>query len=225
MEIHAGAFIQSGNLPTPVKPGSYTRLATDEYGKLYINRDGENSTVNTSLTSGVQKTQIVDSTLTGSVSLYNVVSGTYAIKSQEVLIPGAEDNTNNVFHCSEKPLSGSVNALSNYSTTSLVTNGVIKNTAGKLFKISGYLQPSDSTGATHFLQLFNSTAVPADTTVPQFVRPIVAASNTVLVSFEYEFAVNFGRYFDTGMCWAVSSTGPSKTLTTGSTSWVQATYV
>jgi hypothetical protein len=114
--------------------------------------------------------------------------------------------------------------MSYYQTTALGTNGVIKASAGKMYKLSGYIVPSTSDGYTHYLQIHNLTAVPADTAVPNFVLPYVAATNTVPVKVEYEFCT-YGKYNDTGICWNLSSTGATKTLSTVATAWLQVSYI
>ncbi len=220
MTQYVGKCIDLNSLPSPVVKGANTYLATDGYGRLQTVAQSDTA----ALTDGTQRTQIISED-GYSVDVYSVGSGIYALKNQEVLIPGAEDNTNNVLHINHRPLANSTNALSYYQTTSLATNGVIKASAGKIFKISGILVPSDNSGATHYIQLYNASSVPADTAVPKFVYSITAGANTVPIRFEYEFANGFGIYNDTGITWAISSTLATKTLTTIATAWIQVSYI
>ena len=219
MQTYVAKVLKTGSLPTPMPDRGLTALATDEYGRLFT--VGQSDTA--SLTNGSQKTMLID--VSGSVvNSYTPVTGTVALLTTDPLQPSAEDNLNAVLHVSRRPLANATNAASRYQTSALATNGIIKAATGKLFKISGFIQPSDVLGSIQYLQLYNATTVPADTAVPVFSMPYICATNTLPVSFEYEFC-NYGSYYDTGFCWALSTTAATKTLTTGSNAWVQASYV
>ncbi len=84
----------------------------------------------------------------------------------------------------------------------LISNRVIKNSAGVLFSIVGY----NSKSSTQFIQLHNATALPSDTAVPVVIFSVPASSN---FSFSSD---KFGRYFSTGIVVCNSSTGPTKTI-------------
>lgn len=102
--------------------------------------------------------------------------------------------------------------LSNARTTALATNLVVKASAGRLYGFQGY---STTAG---FLQLHNTTTLPADTAVPVEVIPVTAGD-----PFSVDFGVH-GVQFSTGIVACFSTTGPTKTLG-GSAIWLSAQYV
>jgi hypothetical protein len=97
------------------------------------------------------------------------------------------------------PEGNSAWALSSYNAVA-AASGVIKASAGKLYGITFY------TEAAQYLQLFNTTSVPADTTVPHWSVKL-AANGSLRLSF-----ADLGRYFSTGICWSNSSTHGTKTI-------------
>lgn len=100
------------------------------------------------------------------------------------------------------PTSSSANTVINSTSTAYEASRVIKSSAGRLYGVSGY----NSKASAQFIQLFNSTTVPADTAVPVFVMTVPASSN-----FSIDFGT-YGRFFSTGIAIANSSTGPTKTV-------------
>jgi hypothetical protein len=105
-------------------------------------------------------------------------------------------------------------AVSNTSNVAYATSLVVKATAGKLFKISGY----NSKASAQFIQLHDAASLPANTAVPKLIISVPASSN-----FEIDFG-QYGRSFATGIVVANSSTGP--TLTIGSADiFVDAQYI
>lgn len=82
--------------------------------------------------------------------------------------------------------------------------GVIKNSPGTLYSL---LVTNVSTSAIYF-QLFDATSAPVNGTVPRFVM-IIPASSTLPFSFDRPRPVAF----TTGISWASSSTGATKTAT------------
>ena len=89
-----------------------------------------------------------------------------------------------------------------YATTSLSASGVIKESAGTLYGISGINNSSND----QYLQIFNSDTVPADATVPTLVLFIPANSN-----FSFDLG-DYGYPFATGISWSSSSTLATKTI-------------
>jgi hypothetical protein len=101
------------------------------------------------------------------------------------------------------PVSGTVTANTQVMTVSNSSayeqSRVIKSSAGTIFSLSGY-----NNGPAQFIQFFNSTTVPAPTSIPVAVFPISAASGFFL---EWEK----GLPFSTGISISNSSTVTTKT--------------
>lgn len=102
-------------------------------------------------------------------------------------------------------------ALLNARTTALAGSLVIKASAGRLYGFQGYVT------ATGFIQLFNSSTVPADAAVPVEVIPVEA---------DQPFSFDAGRrgiQFSSGISACFSTTGPTKTIGS-SVMWLSAQY-
>ena len=91
---------------------------------------------------------------------------------------------------------------SNATTTALAAAILVKTSSGTLHSITGY---SDST-STQFIQVHDSTSLPADGTVPVVVFSVPAKSN-----FSFDLGEE-GRYFTNGIVLCNSSTVAIKTI-------------
>lgn len=92
---------------------------------------------------------------------------------------------------------------SNATTTAYANSLIIKGLGqGNLFMLTGY----NAHTSGQFIQLHNSTTVPADGLAPAITFFVAAQSN-----FSLDFGV-YGRYFSTGIMVCNSTTGPTKTI-------------
>ncbi len=79
---------------------------------------------------------------------------------------------------------------------------LVKQSPGTIYSITGY----NSLSSDQFIQIHNSTVIPADGSIPTVIFIAKALSN-----FSYS-SDKFGRFFSTGVVVCNSSTGPIKTI-------------
>lgn len=103
---------------------------------------------------------------------------------------------------------------SRYSTTAYATSGTVKSSAGTLYGFYGY----NSKTSSQFIQIHNLAVVPAEAAVPIITIIVPAQSNFAFSTGQ------FGMYFNTGITWVNSSTGPTKTIGSADV-WMVAQYI
>jgi hypothetical protein len=95
-------------------------------------------------------------------------------------------------------------APTSVDSTALEASHILKASAGVLYGVTGYSARTTS----QFIQVHNTTTVPADTAVPIVVFFIPAGP----VSFSWDAPAQFGKFFSAGITICNSTTGPAKTL-------------
>lgn len=134
---------------------------------------------------------------------------------------GGEDLTNNVMGVTQKPIAASTYSPLLYSEITQVTKANIKSSPGNV--LSFYI--SNVNAAVRYFQLHNKASAPAATEVPIYSFPIPAGTSTVpsVLELGSEFWTMAGKYFSTGIGWAISTT--YATFTDSATNTEHVTFV
>ncbi len=106
------------------------------------------------------------------------------------------------------------NALSSAASTALAASLVIKASAGRLYQLTGV----NTKSSAQYIQVHNTTSLPADTAVP-ILLIYVPATSTFSIDFN-----TIGRYFATGITVCNSSTAATKTVGSADC-WFNAEYL
>lgn len=139
--------------------------------------------------------------LTGECRGKKADTSTSMTAAYKVSMPKVSLGTNidsNVDSISTRPKS-----VSNYTSVALENSEAIRSGSTDIIKVRVV-----NTGSAQFIQLFNTTSVPVDTTVPDAMFAVPDGSGTpVTVDATFE-----GRTFATGLAISNSSTAATKTI-------------
>lgn len=105
-------------------------------------------------------------------------------------------------------------APSNAGVAAYAASLVVKASAGILYGITIY----NSKAGAQWIQIHNTTTLPADTAVPVISLVVATVANLVI-----EFG-SYGKAFTTGITICNSTTGPTKTIGAADC-WIEARYV
>lgn len=81
------------------------------------------------------------------------------------------------------------------------------------------IRVANASAGTRYIQLFNATALPADTAVPDMIPVTILSGATISISFPE------GRFFGTGLCWCSSTTQATKTIGGATDFWMEIDFV
>ncbi len=145
------------------------------------------------------------------------------LKSREQYAPAAEDNTNGVIATRTKPIAASAYAWLTAFNTALVKSLVVKASAGVVRSVTARVDSTATTG-TYYLQLWNLTAAPSDSTAVTTGNSLMAPFKVQHVSGTDDYiTLDFadGVYAATGIVLEMSTTEFTATLV--GSNWLSAT--
>lgn len=214
----AGSELQVDVVSSALPSGASTEatlssLLTELQGKADLAETQPVSAASLPLPTGAATEATLGAIQTAVEILDNIVSGSEAQVDVLTLpaIPagansigtvGLDAGSNLAGYMATAAVAGSSNATSIASSTALEASHVIKASAGRLYS----LVITNTKAASQFIQIHNTSSVPADTAVPVYSFYVPAASSVSIA------AEDLGDYFSTGISVCNSSTAATKTI-------------
>jgi len=131
------------------------------------------------------------------------------LKVREQYMPGAEDNTNNVYAVAQLPLSSNTYTWSRFVNLGANSTLNVKSSAGNVFSIYCY----NANGTARFLQIHNTATTPSGGATPVLSYLVPA---TGAISIDSASLGAGGTAFTNGIAFAFSTTSTTYTAATAS---------
>lgn len=132
-----------------------------------------------------------------------------------------EDQTNSLFACATKPISGSTYTATINTDFGTVVTLKVKNAAGNLFSLNGH----NNNAATRYLQIHNTTTALTGGEVPFIPSFVVPTGSQIILGPTDLAGMPGGLYCSTGITWGWSTTKNTYTAATAGDHMTGCSYV